>query len=71
VLPFTTEADAAASPTALLDVLTQVGALGVSLVSDGKRCRVRSRVCPPHLCDVIRQVNHTLAGLPGRTPGRN
>jgi hypothetical protein len=73
VPPYTTLADAAASPTPILDVLTRLDDLGVELRSDGRRVWISGtdwhRV-PKELHDVIRQCGHTLAGLLGNTMGK-
>jgi hypothetical protein len=74
VEPFITEANAAASPTAILDVLTRLDDLGVQLGSDGASVWFTgegARRVTPDLEAVVRQCNHRLAKLLGRTrPGR-
>src|SRR5262249_17193324 len=61
-------ADAAASPTALLDVLTRLGEAGVNLDSDGRRVWVRwedGQRLPSDLRTLIHQCSHSLAKLLG------
>lgn len=74
VPPFLTEAERRASPTAILDVLTELEALGVELQSDGASCWVRGEdyfKVPRELHAKIRQCKHTLASMLGRTPMMN
>ncbi len=69
VAPFTTEADAQASPTALLDALMQLEDLGLELRSDGATVWFAPgdwRRVPPSLYALVRQCNHQLARLLGR-----
>jgi hypothetical protein len=69
VEPHVSQADAAASPTAILDALTRLEALGVELHSDGATVWVRDgwdRV-PPDLNAVVKQASHQLARLLGKT----
>jgi hypothetical protein len=68
-------ADATASPTALLDVLTRLEEAGVNLDSDGRRVWVRwedGRRLPPDLRALIHQCSNSLAKLLGdtRSPAR-
>jgi hypothetical protein len=65
-------ADAAASPTALLDVLTRLEEAGVNLDSDGRRVWVRwedGQRLPSDLRTLIHQCSHSLAKLLGDTRG--
>jgi hypothetical protein len=67
--PYSAEADAAASETAVLDVLTQAEAAGARLCSDGATCWVHSEdsgLAPAELLGRIRQCAHRLAGLMGK-----
>jgi hypothetical protein len=63
-------ADAAASPTAVLDVLTRLEVLGIELESNGRRVWLRyedySRVSPD-LRALIRSCSFQLAKRMGRT----
>jgi uncharacterized protein (DUF3820 family) len=67
------EADRNASPAPLLDVLTRLDDLGITLKSDGQAIHFATvedwRRCPADLRDTIRQCNHQLATmlLRGRT----
>jgi hypothetical protein len=67
--PYSTMADAAASPTAVLDVLTRLDALAIELEGDGRRVWLKykdySRVSPD-LRALIRSSSHQLAGLLGK-----
>jgi hypothetical protein len=66
VPPYTTAADAHASPTPVLDVLTQLDELGLELVSDGKAVRVAAQDVPrvpAELLRLVRQCRHELARL--------
>jgi uncharacterized protein (DUF3820 family) len=68
--PWVGQADAAASKTPLLDVLTMLDDLGVELESDGRSVSIPWRDwrrVPPELHAVIRQCNNQLARLLGRT----
>jgi uncharacterized protein (DUF3820 family) len=70
VPPYTTEADANASPTPILDALTRLEALGVEVQSDGRRAWLRwedMRRVPADLVALVRQCSHTLAGMLGAT----
>jgi hypothetical protein len=73
VEPFIEHANAAASNTPLLDALTQLEDLGVTLRSDGSSCWIPYRdlpKVPPDLQDVVHQCNHQLAKMLGKiTPG--
>jgi hypothetical protein len=72
VPPYSTAADAAASPTALLDALTPLGDLGVDLASDGKAVWVRGddrKKVEPDVMALVRQQGHLLAGLIGNNQG--
>jgi hypothetical protein len=72
VEPYVSQADAAASPTPVLDVLTRLEALGIALHSDGTTCWVRDgwdRV-PPDLRALVKQCSHSLAVLLGDTGRR-
>jgi hypothetical protein len=65
-------ADAAASPTALLDVLTRLEEAGVNLDHDGRRVWVRwegGQRLPSDLRTLIHQCSHSLAQLLGDTRG--
>jgi hypothetical protein len=64
---FIAMADAAAAPTAILDVLTQCEERGIELVSDGKAVRVVSgwERLTPELKAKIGQCRHQLAKLIG------
>jgi hypothetical protein len=68
VPPFSTMADAAASPTAVPDVLTRLEALGIELVSDGRSVNYKGtdyhRV-PLDLRALVRQCSHQLARMMG------
>lgn len=68
VEPYTTEADAEAGQTPILDVVIRLEELGVTLQSDGRRAWVGAddwgRV-PPDLHALIRQCAHTLASMVG------
>jgi hypothetical protein len=63
--PFTTLADAAASATPVLDVLTRLEESGVSLHSNGARVWTDGLV-PADVAAAIRQCNHQLARLIGK-----
>jgi hypothetical protein len=69
--PYTTEADAAASKTPVLDVLTKLEDLGVELRSDGKHVRFARdgdyRRVPPDLRRMLKQCQNDLARMIGRT----
>jgi hypothetical protein len=72
VEPYTAEADAAASPTPILDVLTRLEDLGVELVSDGVRAQVPWPDCerlPADLREALRSCQHTLARMIGDNRG--
>jgi hypothetical protein len=65
-------ADASASPTALLDVLTRLDDFRVNLESDGRRVWLRwedMRRVPADLNALVRQCSHSLAGMLGDTRG--
>jgi hypothetical protein len=65
-------ADAAASPTALLDVLTRLDDYRVNLESDGRRAWLRWEDCqrvPPDVQAMVRQCSHSLAKLLDDTCG--
>jgi hypothetical protein len=68
--PWIRQADYNASPTPVLDVLTQLDDLGIELESDGHSMQVPlqdwQRV-PPELHALIRQCSHQLARMLGRT----
>jgi hypothetical protein len=71
--PYLAEADAAASPTPLLDVLTRLDDLGLVLVSDGERVWVPWPDCdvlPPDLRELIHSCSHSLAVRMGNTAGQ-
>lgn len=66
VPPYLDEANAATSETAILDVLTQLDALGIPLVSDGHVARVpwpQEREVPADLAARLRECSHHLALL--------
>jgi hypothetical protein len=66
VEPYTSEANASASPTPILDVLTRLEDLGVELVSDGRRAEVpwpQAQRLPDDLRETIRGCQHTLARM--------
>ena len=66
------EADARASKTDILDALTRLDDLGIEVCSDGRSVWAAGdgwRRMPPDLADVLRQCNHRLARLLGRTVG--
>ncbi len=70
--PYTNMADATASPTPILDALVQLDDLGAELRSDGRSVLMRDedyRRVPPDLQAVVRQCNHQLARLLGRSRG--
>jgi hypothetical protein len=65
-------ANAAASPTALLDVLTRLDDYRVNLDSDGMRAWLRWEDCPrvpPDVQAMVRQYSHSRAQLLGDTHG--
>jgi hypothetical protein len=67
--PFVAQADANASPTALLDVLTRCEELGIALRSDGRRVDFAGdgwRKATPELRRLVKQCSHQLAGLLGK-----
>jgi hypothetical protein len=66
--PFVGMANAAASPTAVLDVLIALECLGIEIRSDGQavqlgRCRENA---PPDLLALVRQCNNQLAQMLGK-----
>jgi uncharacterized protein (DUF3820 family) len=68
--PYVEVADAAASTTPILDVLTQLDDLDVELQSDGSRAWVAAedwRRVPPDLHALVRQCSHQLARMIGPT----
>jgi hypothetical protein len=69
--PFISEANASASPAAVLDALLLAEQEGVELASDGKTVWIRGdrRRASQRLQDAVRQNAHLLAGLLGRTRG--
>src|SRR5206468_3705505 len=68
VPPFTDLADAAASPTPLLDALLLADSEGIQLVSDRRSVRVEPwHKASDRLKDLIRQRQHLLAQLLGNT----
>jgi hypothetical protein len=72
VEPFTTEADAAASATAVLDVLMECEDLGLELRSDGAVAEFAGtdwHRAPPELRDRLRQCRRQLGRLLGDTRG--
>ena len=74
VPPYSTMADATASPTAMLDVLTRLDDLGVQLHSDGRAAWVGGddyRRVPPDLRALVKQCSHELAKMIGNTMGRH
>ncbi len=73
VEPFTSEADAAASDTPVLDVLTRLEELGVDLLSDGDTVWFAPgdwRRVPDDVLAAARQCKHSLARLLGDTRQR-
>lgn len=69
IAPFTTEADAAASATPVLDVLTRLDDLGIVLSSDGRAVQFVDdgwHRCPADLKAIVRQCNRQLARLMGK-----
>jgi hypothetical protein len=70
VPPYTTLADAAASPTAVLDVLTQCEELGIALKSDGQAADFATREdslwAEPTLRERVAQCRATLGRLLGK-----
>ena len=71
--PYTTLADAAASPTAVLDVLQECEALGIHLKSDGVVASFATdedyRRAGPALRDLVAQCRATLGRLLGKCQG--
>jgi hypothetical protein len=71
--PYTTEADANASASPVLDALVRLDDLGVELVSDGRRVWFADpdarRKVPRDLHAVVRECGHTLAMMMGDTRG--
>ncbi len=68
VPPFTTMADALASPAPILDALTRMDEMGIEVCSDGRSVWLdceNYRKTPPDLQAIIRQCSHQLAGLLG------
>jgi Putative quorum-sensing-regulated virulence factor len=70
VPPFTTLADAAASPTAILDVVTRCEEVGIALKSDGKMADFASREdwlkAEPDLRALVGQCRATLGQMLGK-----
>lgn len=69
VEPFVSEANASASPTAVLDVLLMAEAEGVRLVSDGAAADLAPgdwRRASPQLRDRLQQCRHLLGSMLGR-----
>jgi hypothetical protein len=66
--PYSTEADANASPTAVLDVLLKCEELGIELHSNGRSVSVSDyHAVTSDLHVLIRQCRHQLARMIGRT----
>jgi hypothetical protein len=71
--PYLAEADGAASPTDVLDVLLALEDLGIGLESDGASCWFAGdgwHRTPPDLRSLVKQCNHRLAALLGNTARR-
>jgi hypothetical protein len=64
--PYTDEADAAASPAAILDVLTRAEGLGVEVLSDGASAWLRPGA-PPELQATLRECSHRVGRMMGDT----
>jgi hypothetical protein len=64
--PYTSMADANASPAPVLDALVGAEAAGVEICSDGRTAWLSDyQKAPPAVRDAVRQAKHTLAGMIG------